>query len=304
VTYPTSGIAGFLRRRLRATFPHRRVVRDVQGVSLVLPWEHKLPDYVEMFPDYGQNLVELARRLAVQSAPLSVIDIGANVGDSALQIVAATDAMVLCVEADDYWLGYLRENVRGEPRITTAPVFLSTADDVFAVTPVRSGGTSRFEVGAKASSSPPVLSPVQLRESFSDFESVRLIKSDTDGFDTRIVPGAAAAWSKNRPVLFFEFDPQLTRMAGEPNPGALWGELAALGYNEYAVWDNFGQPLGRLGSNHVEEVQGVLDDTLESRGYHYWDVAAVHESDVLGLQALADLMPGQFPLPPSPGTDG
>ena len=151
---------GVAQRRLRRTFPHRRVVRDVQGIRLVLPWENKLPDYAEKFPLYGQNLVELARRLGSGADPIGVVDIGANVGDSALQILAVTDARILCVEADDYWLKYLHHNVDHEPRIVIAPVLISIEDVSVTHTPVRLGGTTRFETSAAGNSTGPrVLSP-------------------------------------------------------------------------------------------------------------------------------------------------
>ena len=78
----------------RRAFPHRRVRRTVQGVSLTLPWSHRLPDHAARFPKYGQNLVALARAIACvrDAAPerWALLDIGANVGDSALQAVSYT----------------------------------------------------------------------------------------------------------------------------------------------------------------------------------------------------------------------
>ncbi|MBN9619231.1 MAG: hypothetical protein J0H43_05810, partial [Actinobacteria bacterium] len=69
----------------RRWFGERPVERSVQGVRLTLPWSHMLPDYARVSPQYGQNLVELAAGLgAALGGPLPVLDIGANIGDSAL----------------------------------------------------------------------------------------------------------------------------------------------------------------------------------------------------------------------------
>ena len=95
--------------------PLRKVVRDVQGVRMVLPWSHRLPDYATHNPNYGQNLVEVARLLA-ETRPLTVMDIGANVGDSALQILHAADGKVLCVEGDTAYLEFLHLNVDNDER--------------------------------------------------------------------------------------------------------------------------------------------------------------------------------------------
>src|SRR4051812_12615255 len=92
-------LAATVKRRagwfIRDRFPHRQVVRDVQGVRLVLPWSPRLPDYTGPGSIYGQNLVELARLLAKAKPPLTVMDIGANVGDSAAQTLHAADGKVL-----------------------------------------------------------------------------------------------------------------------------------------------------------------------------------------------------------------
>ena len=102
----------------RRLMKNRTVRRRVQGVDLFLPWGHRLPDYARHRPTYGQNLVQLARalseRLPPDAGPLRVLDIGANVGDSAAQILAAVDARVLCVEGDPHWARYLHQNLDGD----------------------------------------------------------------------------------------------------------------------------------------------------------------------------------------------
>jgi hypothetical protein len=108
---------------------------------------------------------------------------------------------------------------------------------------------------------------------------MRLIKIDTDGFDVRLLPGLAKAYSDTKPVLFFEFDPLLTRDTGDPNPERIWGELLSLGYDQCVVWNNFGDLLGSWPTDELLEVALILEQAFEERGYHYWDVAAVHRDD-------------------------
>ena len=104
----------YIRWWVRDRFPNRKVVRTVQGVTMTLPWPHRLPDYAgrgSLRPEPGA-----ARGRAVRaSTPVTVLDVGANVGDSALQILHATDAQILCVEADPYFLEYLHLNVDKRP---------------------------------------------------------------------------------------------------------------------------------------------------------------------------------------------
>ncbi|UUW90060.1 FkbM family methyltransferase [Nocardioides sp. WV_118_6] len=276
---------------IRDRFPFRPVVREVQGVELVLPWSHRLPDYAAWGPEYGQNLVELARLLA-ESAPLTVLDVGANVGDSAVQILHAADGKVLCIEADRAYLEFLHRNVDKDPRIAVVEALLTVDGEDSGTTAVRTGGTTRFVEGA-AGDAMPTVSPASLKAEFTDFAQLRLVKSDTDGYDVDLVPAIAETWDDAHPVLFFEYDPYLTRLAGL-DPDAVWPRLEALGYRNVAVWANGGAPLGQTTTDQVAARSRVLDDVPNGRARSraYWDVAVVHGDDVAAQAAIDRLVPG------------
>lgn len=257
---------------------------------MTLPWSHRLPDYAPDGSPYGQNLVELARLLASKDEPLVVVDVGANVGDSTLQILDATDARIVCVEADDFYLDFLATNVGDDPRCAVEPALLvPDATAPSNVSPVRSGGTTRFVTDEPAG---PVrqITPQALRGQHPWTERLRLIKSDTDGYDVALIPALAAHWSDIAPVLFFEYDLQLSRVAGN-DPLAVWAELAALGYAHVAVWDNGGDPIGRASIEEMASASAQLEEPEATRRKAYWDVAVVHQDDVDGLAALVELVP-------------
>lgn len=293
---PPDGYARRVVRRLgwavRDRFPNRPVAREVQGVRMILPWSHRLPDYARYNPLYGQNLVELAKRLAEhEDGPLGVLDVGANVGDSALQILDATDARVLCVEGDRVFLNFLERNARGDQRIVVEAGLLA-ADEATAATslaPVREGGTTHFVPGESADALPGV-APTTLRSRHTEFDRLRLAKSDTDGYDVQLVPAIADAWRDSMPVLFFEYDHRLSRLAGN-DPLAVWPELQQRGYAEVAIWDNGGRPLQRLSITDVPAAAESLEKPVGRYGVRYWDVAVAHRDDAAGLAVLADLIP-------------
>jgi FkbM family methyltransferase len=280
---------------IRDRFPMRRVVRDVQGVQLVLPWSHRLPDYAALTPEYGQNLVALARGLG-ESGPVSVLDIGANVGDSALQILHAVDGSVLCVEADKAYLEFLHQNVDDDSRVQVVEALLSASEGGLTKA-VRSGGTTRFVAGTGSDGMPSV-SADDLRREFPEFDGLRLIKSDTDGYDVDLVPAAARAWASAKPVLFFEYDPYLTRIAGF-EAGDVWERLEELGYRDVAVWDHSGTALGRTTTTEAAGLAAsMLDENpRRPRSRTYWDVALAHSDDAAGVAALARLVPAALVAP-------
>jgi FkbM family methyltransferase len=290
---------------IASMMPRRRllgdqaVVRRVQGVTLEMPRSHFLPIYARLRPSYGQNLVELAAGLqeAAPDEPIRVVDVGANIGDSALQIIARTDARVLCVEGDPYWVRYLRANVGSEPKAVVAEVLLAPDDaDWSASSPVREHGTTRFVDDAEGAPSQPMCSASELRSRFPEFEQLRLLKSDTDGFDPALVPAVASAWRDTQPVLFFEFDPTLARLTGNDDPNKLWSDLAALGYDRLAIWDNAGDPLGQMDIGEAADHARTLEPRPVKYGYHFWDVAACHADDAAGRKVLDRLVSEPFDI--------
>ena len=292
-----------LRWAVRDAFPRRPVTREIQGVTMTMPWSHRLPDYTGGDSLYGQNLVRLAEQLSQQDHPLLVLDIGANIGDSALQVLDVADARVLCVEADDFYLDFLHQNTDADPRVVIEASLLQPDEHVpDGMVPVRVGGTTRFtrETATEApSGGAPTVTVTELRSRHPEFDALRLVKSDTDGYEVQLVPAVAAAYAEARPVLFFEYDVVLTREAGL-DPFAVWGELARLGYAEVAIWDNGGRPLTRLpiGSMQkaAQELAAVAGDGPASirkrrRASPYWDVAVAHGDDEDGLAAIRALVP-------------
>ena len=254
-----------------------------------MPWSHRLPDYAAAVPAYGQNVVRLAELLAVADSPLEVVDVGANIGDTALQILQHVDARILCVEGDPYWLRWLSANTDAHPHVTIVPGLLTPGAAPLAMTPLRRSGTTRFVTGDDDGSA-GTLAVEELRLRHPDFGAVRLVKSDTDGYDVVLVPSLAAAYATSRPVLFFEYDLGLSRAAGN-DPGQVWQELAALGYATVSVWGNFGEPVATLDVAALCAEADISKVTGSSATY--WDVAVAHRDDAVGSAAVRDSLGAQ-----------
>jgi FkbM family methyltransferase len=229
---------------------------------------------------YGQNLVGLAQALGQLAQPLRVIDVGANVGDSARQILAATDARVLCVEPDDQWLSFLRANVGDDPRVSIAPVLIATPQ-TGALGASRLNGTTRY-LPDIAATDVRRSTPEELLKLWPTYQQADLVKSDTDGFDVDIVPALAKALGDTRPCLFFEYDERLARSAGISNPRGVSPTLEEVGYEQ--VWNNYGDPITVA---PIEEVSGPAAENWDTtQRVQYWDVALGHPSRIVATDAV------------------
>jgi FkbM family methyltransferase len=211
------------------------------------------------------------------------MDVGANVGDSALQILQATDCRILCVEGDAHWVRWLRRNVSAEHRITVEPSLLAW-DTALKLAPVRARGTTQFR--STGASGLRGVTAQQLRERHPDFGGVDLIKIDTDGYDCALALALASAWAGSTPVLFFEFDPGMTLSLGQPDPWRVFGDLSAVGYVSGVVWDNIGALIGSGSLTECARLCAPLHEPRELRGFEYADIAVCGAADEPVLRAL------------------
>jgi FkbM family methyltransferase len=273
-------------------FSGRTVRRNVQGVDLYLPWSHVLPDYARARASYGQNLVELATALDDSDSGLRFVDVGANIGDSALQVLNRVDGSALCIEGDEYWARYLRMNAAEDPRVTIEEATLVPEGmEAAGLIARRShGGSTAFVKNGSSGEDPTSISVEALKAQNPAFADARLIKSDTDGYDADLVPELARAWSDSAPVLFFEFDPVLSRKVAGAEPERLWSDLSQLGYSRLAIWDNTGDPVGLLDIDEAPNAAAILEPPSPRLGYTFWDVAACRADDAAAQTAFERLL--------------
>ena len=224
----------------------------VGAIELLLPLSHELPFYRKDHPLYAANVGRIAAQL---DGP--VVDIGANVGDTAAIVRSATAAPILCIEGDERFFELLERNAtRFNPPIELERAFVR-APARAAVE--RGRGTARLVAGDTA------LRTRTLGEILADhpvFATPRLLKIDTDGYDVPIVLAELELISRLRPVLFFEYDPALGADA------VVFERLREIGYRRGHVYANTGELTATL-----ELAQGV-----PVRG-EYVDVCTWHEDD-------------------------
>jgi FkbM family methyltransferase len=286
----------YLVRRARLAvnnaLPDKAVRRRIQGVELSMPRSHALPLFALDDSPYGQNLVQLARGIAAAEGRVVLLDVGANIGDSTAQVLDAVEGHAVCIEPDPRWLPYLQENVAGKAEIEAALLLTEPSTTSLAPDHYKPGTTRYVETVAGSADAAASITVAELAERHPALADVRLVKSDTDGYDVGLVPVIARTFAASRPVLFFEFQPGLTRRATPSvDPNGIWQVLHDLGYEQAAVWHNYGWPLGSAPTVTLSS----RTQALEGEGStDYWDVAVAHRDDPNGLEVLAGLMTEQL----------
>ena len=201
---------------------------------------HSLPRILAYLPDYGRNVAEVVRALAVRE-PL-VIDVGANIGDTALLVAGvAPGVRVLCVEGDPRFMPFLESNTSQISGVTIAAAVLSDRTALIKGRFNEHGGTAHLVADA-AGGSVQTQTLDDLLLSYPAFSRPHLIKIDTDGFDAPILRGAKGVLTSARPVVFYEWDPYSYSLAGENDIGHA-EFLTELGFERFLIFDNRGDLL-------------------------------------------------------------
>jgi FkbM family methyltransferase len=195
------------RARLKAAITARRaLVRlgdptiryRVGDVDLELPLSHQLPFFRHAHPEYDGAIGRIAAEL---DGP--VVDVGANVGDTAAAIRAHTNAPVLCVEGDARFFSLLERNAA---RLHDVELERSFVDAPTRGRVERAAGTARIVEGGDDLPTKPLCS---ILDEHPRFREPALLKLDTDGMDVAILDANVELLAERRPALFFEYDPHL-----------------------------------------------------------------------------------------------
>ena len=270
-----SGEVGRFCRRLRRwvlKFSDPLVSWQLNGLTLRIPLSHQLPFYRREFPTYSANLERLATALRLHFQQLTMVDVGANVGDSlALAGTRPGDAFLL-VEGDPAYFKLLQENTRNLKDAVCVPAMLSDKAGAVAVRLVSSEGTGKVVPDDRAGVPKSLRTLDSIIEENPRFQKSHLLKVDVDGYDFRVLRGAEGWVRSAQPVLFFEQDPTLLEGADE-DPDAVWEWLGKLGYERVFLYDNVGYWLGAFALGDQKTLRQLNAYARQHPGYYY-DVAA------------------------------
>ena len=70
--------------------------------KIILPPDHNLSLYNKLYPEYDKFISTIVKKLSKNT---SVLDIGANVGDTIYRLIQSNNKLhYYCIEADDFFL--------------------------------------------------------------------------------------------------------------------------------------------------------------------------------------------------------
>jgi FkbM family methyltransferase len=286
-SYTSGGIACRLRRFLipiRRFWVHAAHDPEIRykffGKMVALNLSHDLPINRMIAPQYATNLIDISTILLTKYPSLRCIDIGANIGDSAIIIDAHASCPILCIEGEDKYFSLLQRNTSNINNVIPVKSFLYAYQGELEGRFQIRHGTANFLTDSDHPSSIAVETLEHIIERHPEFEQSKLLKIDTDGMDTLILKSALKWIQQAKPAIFTEYDPTLLALY-DKDYRSIFRELAALGYSIAIVYSNYGDYLFTVNLSWDE----LLDDlhaiiAMRRTNLVYFDFCFFHTEDI------------------------
>jgi len=263
---------------------HKKVNRikkvTVGNYVLEMPGNNPQISTYKYDPGANSQLGRLSACVAGKYPSLSVLDVGANVGDTIAIIKSAIELPVIGIEGDDFAFEFLKRNTMSLKNVTLIKTFLGEKIESKKVSMEKSGWNTTLIPNDDNGETVhfKTLDEVLAEEHLQN-RTLKLLKIDCEGFDTIIIRGSAKLIREKKPVIYFEYNRTNMDAIGEDGLSTLL-TLEAVGYRNIIFFDNKGRYL----MNAPIDQENVIADLhryaqAENSCIAYYDICLFHEDD-------------------------
>lgn len=167
--------------------------------------------------------------------------------------------------------------------------FLGEFEDNVNLSQKQNSGTLRLDSNAKECELVSLTTLDTLAEKHEQFDKIRFLKTDTDGYDFKILRGGRKLIEQTKPVLFFEYDRIFLEQANDDRFSTL-DMLISLGYDNAIVYDNYGKMLLSLSLVNNLDIFEELDLYIKDGDapINYYDICLFNKSDDKLFQEIVE----------------
>lgn len=257
----------------------------VGDCQIVIPSSSNLPRNQKKHPLYDRFLPVLASHLTSGT----VIDVGANIGDTLVAMAQNCSNSFVCVEPSDMFFNYLEKNASSIQQndgrqIKLIKEMVGCGHLLGHI--VGDGSTAHLEVTNNSTQS----KHVPLDTIINEHSDVVLIKSDVDGYDFDVIRSSEKILMQSEPILFWENE--FFNDFQYEEYGKLYGFLEEKGYSNLYIFDNFGNLLAEKSDyKTLKDINAYLNNMIKykaTRTFFYTDILASTEKRKLVIEKAVD----------------
>ena len=241
---------------------------------LAAPADHHLARTLQHEPYRNKNIRVIASLVSNKYPGCEFIDIGANIGDTAVEMCLDANSKLICVEPSPYYYGFLRRNIQQMPgEIITKDVLIGDGGQLKGMLHHWSG-TAEFHEDKSLESA----NTTRLDELSKGL--VKFIKLDVDGYDFCIIKTALNYLKATQCALLYECEIRsISDLSAADEVVRELNEIA--GYNSFVVWDSSGLHL--MSTQRPEQLvtlhRFLCKSRSNSRGISGCDILCLADCD-------------------------
>lgn len=250
----------------------------VGNYSLLADHEHRIQLHLEQFKYYSRNFSRIAKYIESKYPSYQIIDVGANIGDTvALLRTENVQQFVHLIEGDPVFVAFLEKNLPLFTNVKAYETFLGEESMEQTIEVDNTKGTAKLNVGSGTQKMAIVKLDDLVKQ--NQIENIKLLKTDTDGFDFKVLRGSFETIKRDKPVLFFEYDSVFLKEQNEDGL-AIFEDFANLGYKTALYYDNYGKFVISTAIDNKALIAQLYAYINKKEGaYLYYDVCLFHQDD-------------------------
>ncbi len=259
---------------------HGIIETEIGGFRLKINSGNPLKDWYKRYPEYNSEIARLAEIILLKYPHYGFIDVGANIGDTVCLIKYKTKVKFICIEGDPIVFPLLKENLSQFRDGTIISAFLGEATEAIEMVTEKKGWNSTLLPASENQGEKIQLHTLDaLIQPLEDRKDYKLLKIDTEGFDTKILRGASGFLNETRPVIFFEYNRDNMNRIGENGLDTL-SFLRQIGYDFILVYESMGRFILSAtleDSQLIRQLHEYADG--KNAAIYYFDLCVFHKED-------------------------
>lgn len=262
------------------------VTTSVHGYNAVVNAGFSYPLVARLHKQFNNPLVQLVHQTFVaKRAPLTLIDVGAAVGDTVFLLqsnMPGAFEKVLCIDGDEEFFSYLQQNTRQFPFVECINTLLSERSQL-------ENSLVRIHAGTASAQGDLKIQSVTLDELIEErnIQQVDVLKIDTDGFDGKVLAGAVHTIKTHKPSIIFEWHPILIHKTNNSFEES-FKILHESGYSHFTFFTKYGNFSHFMIGVNSRELQLLSQVSLNNRHVSDWHYDVVATNETIDIVELAE----------------
>ncbi len=252
----------------------------VGNYFITMPGNNPQISNYKRFPDMNNQLGRLAKVVSSKYQSFTMIDVGANVGDTIAIVKTFVDIPIIGIEGDATTYNFLEDNVKQFNNITIIKQFLGEESKTIKANLEKDGWNGTIIPSKTATNSLELktLDDTIANKGLSN-SNLKLLKVDVEGFDTIVLRGSKEIIKKHKPVLYFEYNRENMNAINEDGISTLLS-LSEFGYKNITFFDNKNRYLLSTHLSNKELITQLHNYSDGSNGMiPYYDICIFNEND-------------------------